>query len=77
MLSETGFEVGAMPPFGHRYPLPTLMDKRVLQQPSVYAGGGAENALVHLSPEDILRVTRAEVIDLINPGGSLMNNGGA
>lgn len=77
VMTETGFEVGAMPPFGHRYPLPTLMDKRVLQQPSVYAGGGAENALVHLSPEEILRVTHAEVIDLINPGGTLTNSGGA
>lgn len=68
VMSETGFEVGAMPPFGHRYPLPTLMDKRVLEQPSVYAGGGAENALVHLAPQDILRATGAEVIDLIHPG---------
>jgi prolyl-tRNA editing enzyme YbaK/EbsC (Cys-tRNA(Pro) deacylase) len=67
VLRETGFEVGAMPPFGHYHPLPTLMDQRVLEQPSVYAGGGAENALIHLSPEDILRVTGAEVMDLINP----------
>jgi prolyl-tRNA editing enzyme YbaK/EbsC (Cys-tRNA(Pro) deacylase) len=75
VLAETGFEVGAMPPFGHRYPLPSLIDKRVLEQPSVYAGGGAENALVHLSPEDILRVTHAEVIDLIDPSSGLMEKG--
>ncbi len=76
VLRETGFEVGAMPPFGHLYPLLTLMDKRVLEQPSVYAGGGAENALVHLYPEDILRVTKAEVLDLINPTNNLLDQGG-
>lgn len=67
VLHETGFEVGAMPPFGHRYPLTTLMDKRVLEQPDVYAGGGAANALVHLDPTDILHITRAQVMDLIDP----------
>lgn len=67
VLHETGFEVGAMPPFGHRHPLTTLMDKRVLEQPDVYAGGGAENALVHLSPADILHITKAQVMDLIDP----------
>lgn len=64
---ETGYEVGAMPPFGHHYALPTLMDRRVLEKDSVYAGGGAHNALLRLSPQDILRVTRAELIDLLTP----------
>ena len=69
VLEETGFEVGAMPPFGHRNPLPTWMDRRVLEQAEVFAGGGAENALVRLVPEDILHATRASVIDLLNPPG--------
>ncbi len=56
-----------MPPFGHRIPLTTLMDKRVLEQPDVYAGGGAENTLIHLNPEDILETTRAQVMDLVKP----------
>jgi len=54
-----------MPPFAHRQPLPTLIDRRVLEQPEVYAGGGAENALVRLFPQDILRVTQARVTDLL------------
>ncbi len=64
VLSIAGYEVGAMPPFGHRLPLPTLLDQRVLEQPVVYGGGGAENALVRLQPEDIRRAARARVIDL-------------
>ena len=73
VLKETGFEVGAMPPFGHRDPLPTWIDERVLEQPEVYAGGGAENALVRLAPADILQATQARVIDLINPPGDKLN----
>ena len=65
VLALSGFEVGAMPPFGHLQPLITLIDKRVLDLPEAYAGGGAENALVHLNPLDILRVTGAQVLDLV------------
>jgi prolyl-tRNA editing enzyme YbaK/EbsC (Cys-tRNA(Pro) deacylase) len=64
VLSISGYEVGALPPFGHRQPLPTLLDRRVLDLPQVYAGGGAENALVRLDPRDIARLSAAVVMDL-------------
>jgi prolyl-tRNA editing enzyme YbaK/EbsC (Cys-tRNA(Pro) deacylase) len=64
VLEISGYEVGAMPPFGHLQPLATLIDRRVLDVPEAYAGGGAENALVRLNPQDILRVTGARVLDL-------------
>jgi len=66
VLRLTGYEVGAMPPFAHRQPLTTLLDRRVLEQPVVYAGGGAENALLRLSPTEMLRITQARVLDLID-----------
>ncbi len=65
VLEISGYEVGAMPPFGHRQPLDTLIDRKVLDVPEAYAGGGAENALVRLKPQDILRVTGARVLDLL------------
>ncbi len=65
VLELSGYEVGAMPPFGHRTPLVTLIDKRVLDFTDAYAGGGAENAIVHLDPQDILRVSGAKVLDLL------------
>jgi prolyl-tRNA editing enzyme YbaK/EbsC (Cys-tRNA(Pro) deacylase) len=64
VLAISGYEVGAMPPFGHRQPLPTLLDRRVLDLTQVYAGGGAENALVRLDPRDITRLSAAVVMDL-------------
>jgi prolyl-tRNA editing enzyme YbaK/EbsC (Cys-tRNA(Pro) deacylase) len=65
VLEMSGYEVGAMPPFGHRQQLTTLIDRRVLSLPEAYAGGGAENAIVRLKPQDILRVTGAKVMDLL------------
>jgi peptidoglycan LD-endopeptidase LytH len=64
VLAETGFEVGAMPPFGQRRRLKTLVDRRVLSFKFVYAGGGAENTLLKIAPQDILEAAEAEVLDL-------------
>ena len=70
MLEITGFTAGAVPPFGHLRPIRTLLDLRVLEQETVYAGGGDENALMRLSPKVILHQTGAEVLDLISPPGA-------
>lgn len=67
VLALSGYAVGAMPPFGHRQPLATLLDRRVLGLPEAYAGGGDENAIVRLDPQDILRFTNAVVLDLTSP----------
>jgi prolyl-tRNA editing enzyme YbaK/EbsC (Cys-tRNA(Pro) deacylase) len=67
VLALTGFPVGTVPPFGHSSPLRCLIDPGVLQLEQVYAGGGAHNALLRLPPQEILRITQAEVIDLHNP----------
>jgi prolyl-tRNA editing enzyme YbaK/EbsC (Cys-tRNA(Pro) deacylase) len=65
VLEISGYEVGAMPPFGHCQPLTTLIDHRVLEISEAYAGGGAENALVRLNPQEILRITQAKILDLL------------
>lgn len=71
VANETGFLVGAMPPFGHRYPLHTLIDRRVLEKPVVYAGGGSDYTLLRLDPATILQVTGGEVLDLITPASEI------
>jgi prolyl-tRNA editing enzyme YbaK/EbsC (Cys-tRNA(Pro) deacylase) len=64
----TGYPVGAVPPLGHARPLRTLIDRRVLEQPEVYAGGGAVDALLRITPADILRATGAETVDVVAEG---------
>jgi prolyl-tRNA editing enzyme YbaK/EbsC (Cys-tRNA(Pro) deacylase) len=64
VLDLTGFAVGTVPPFGHRTPLRTLLDPRVLTLDEIFAGGGTHHALVRLNPQDIADITQAEVVDL-------------
>ncbi len=65
VLAISGYEVGSMPPFGHRISLLTLMDRRLFEQDQdAYAGGGEENALLRIRPEEIRRVSQAEVLDV-------------
>ena len=66
VLHITGYRVGTVPPFGHAHKIHTLVDSKVLEQDRIYAGGGAENALAHISTSDILRITGADIIDLHN-----------
>ena len=68
VMEISGYPVGAVPPFGHHKKLTTLMDVGVLQDGEVYAGGGAEDHLMRVSPEEILQVTGATVLDLQVPG---------
>ena len=65
---ETGYPVGTMPPFGHQNLLETLIDRQVLAQPMVYAGGGAMNCLLAIAPDELLRVTGAQVVDVTGDG---------
>jgi prolyl-tRNA editing enzyme YbaK/EbsC (Cys-tRNA(Pro) deacylase) len=57
-----------MPPFGHRRRLPTWVDgRRVAPGLTVVAGGGARDALLELTTDDLLRVTDARAADLTEP----------
>ena len=64
----TGYPVGGVPPLGHPRPLRTWMDRRVLAQPEVYAGGGAVDALLRITPAEIVRITGAETVDVVRDG---------
>ncbi len=60
----TGFSVGGVPPFGQRTQLRTLMDRRVLAQAEVYAGGGEADVILPPTPAEIVRVTDGAVVPL-------------
>lgn len=64
----TGYEVGTVPPFGHREVLPTLLDESVTALDEIYAGGGGINALIRLPVVELRRVLDAEVVDLSEEG---------
>ncbi len=60
----TGYPAGALPPIGHRTKLKTIVDPAVLKLDKVYAGGGAENALLEISPRDILRLAEGSIAEI-------------
>jgi len=64
VVELTGYPVGAVPPIGHRTPIPALIEPDILNQEIVYGGGGAESALMRLKPADILAHNQAEVVSL-------------
>jgi prolyl-tRNA editing enzyme YbaK/EbsC (Cys-tRNA(Pro) deacylase) len=60
----SGFVVGCMPSFGHRAPLPTLIDSAVAQLDRVYGGTGDPTVLISLATPDLLRLTSGTVAPL-------------
>lgn len=58
----TGYVVGSVPPFGHLQPIRTVVDTAVTQlaHPHIYGGGGETNALLQITPAELLRVIQKE-----------------
>ena len=62
--AETGYERGAITPFGARRPWPVIVDASSQRRSLVAVGGGRPRGHVHLAPGDLIRVTGAEVVDI-------------
>ena len=63
MVKEiTGYEAGALPPVGHKKPIKTIIDPKVLENNVVFGGGGRVNKLLEIDPKDIVKLTNAEVV---------------
>ena len=65
--AETGYARGAITPFGARRPWPVIADASIEGLDIVAIGGGAHGVNVHLAPDDLVRATGAEVVDITTP----------
>jgi Cys-tRNA(Pro) deacylase len=63
-LAITGYIVGSMPPFGHRQKLRTFVDPAITGLDPIFGGGGDIDAMLRLTPAELLRVTGAEVLEV-------------
>lgn len=62
VLEATGYPVGGVPPFG--FDAPFVVDRAVLEEDAIWAGGGSDRALVRTRPSVVVDVNGAEVADL-------------
>lgn len=60
----TGYERGAITPFGARRAWPVIADAAVLEPAVVAIGGGAHGVNVHLAPAELVTELDAEVVDV-------------
>jgi len=59
----TGYPIGGTPPFGHPRPLRVLCDRDLLAHEEVWAAAGTPQTVFPISPEDLVRLSGAEVAD--------------
>jgi Cys-tRNA(Pro)/Cys-tRNA(Cys) deacylase len=62
--SATGYERGAITPFGSLRRWPVVMDRTALEPDRVAIGAGARGVNAHISPEDLRAYLRADVADV-------------
>jgi Cys-tRNA(Pro)/Cys-tRNA(Cys) deacylase len=67
--AATGYERGAITPFGATRAWPVVADASIMACERVAIGGGARCVNVHLAPGELVRVLGAEVVDVTAPGG--------
>jgi prolyl-tRNA editing enzyme YbaK/EbsC (Cys-tRNA(Pro) deacylase) len=64
VLRLTGYPAGGVPPVALPASLEVAIDRAVLEMPEVVAGGGDEHTLLRLAPSEIVRASRARVVDV-------------
>ena len=60
----TGYERGAITPFGASRAWPVLMDASAVDLPLVAIGGGVRGVNLHMAPGDLVKHLDAEVVDV-------------
>jgi len=60
----TGYAIGGVPPLGFPTPLPTFIDRDLLEYDVVWAAAGTPRHVFPIAPHDLLRITRGRVADL-------------
>ena len=65
VLDSTGFEVGGVPPVGHRTAVRTVIDRTLGRFDVVWAAAGSPNAVFPIRYSQLVAITGGEVMDLV------------
>lgn len=61
---HSGFQVGGTSPFGMRKQMPIYVERSILDLEKIYINGGKRGFLVGIAPQELLRVLKAEPVDV-------------
>lgn len=62
--AATGYTIGGVPPIGLASPLSVYVDRDLLGYELVYAAAGLPECVFPLAPDELVRVTGGQVVDL-------------
>jgi prolyl-tRNA editing enzyme YbaK/EbsC (Cys-tRNA(Pro) deacylase) len=65
VVDATGFEPGAVAPFPRRDVVAALIERTLLQHPTVWIGAGSPAHMAMLAPSDLQRLAGARTADLV------------
>ena len=63
----TGYSIGGVPPLGFPAPIPTFIDRDLLQYDLVWAAAGTPRHVFPIAPQELVRITGGTVADLKAP----------
>ena len=66
--AQTGFVIGGVAPLAHIAPPITLMDETLCNYASIWPAAGHPNTMFSISPQDLARVTGAQLADVAQEG---------
>jgi Cys-tRNA(Pro) deacylase len=63
--AATGYPIGGVPPFGYPRPLPTFVDRTLLDHAELWAAAGTPRHSFALTPDDLVRLSGGVPADLV------------
>jgi prolyl-tRNA editing enzyme YbaK/EbsC (Cys-tRNA(Pro) deacylase) len=65
----TSYSIGGVPPIGFPAPIPTFIDRDLLQYDVVWAAAGTPRHVFPIAPQDLVRITSGRVAELAKDQG--------
>jgi prolyl-tRNA editing enzyme YbaK/EbsC (Cys-tRNA(Pro) deacylase)/predicted Fe-S protein YdhL (DUF1289 family) len=62
---RTGFSIGGVAPLGHSTPPVMVIDRELFRFDAIWAAAGHPNGVFRLSPRELVRLTGAPVLDVV------------
>lgn len=64
---HTGFAIGGVAPVGHSGPLRRCIERSVTAFNEIWAAAGHPNTVFRLTPDELVRITGAPIVDAVEP----------